>query len=179
VLLGYSASRVAGGSLRYFQILEEAEHRFPLAQIWFGLFCSLRDDTDASVIAECLGRRVARHFDDARDLFAPPTADISFDEFVTLMNAAKPSRWRTEYQTSISIEIFPGVVSAFRSNSRPSHRDADVSEPSITIETLQEIRYLASRMLKTLDSIVLPNQGQLFSDNRKSPLSKRPKRPDR
>jgi hypothetical protein len=92
------------------------------------------------------------------------------------MSAAKPQRWRTEYQTSISIEIFPGVVSVFRSNPRTHPREGDTSGPSINIETLQEVRLLASRILKTLDSVVLPNQGQLFPESKKSIFLKRPKK---
>jgi hypothetical protein len=178
VLLGYAASKVAGSSLRYFPILQASENRFPLAPIWFGLFCSMRAESDALVIAECLGRRVLRHLNQPKKLFVPPTADISFEEFTNMMSVAKPPRWRTEHSASISIEVFPNIVSAFRFGSRPQPRDAASSEPAIAVETLQEIRSHTLQLLKILDAIGLPAQGRLFPDNSKrQPNFKKPKRP--
>jgi hypothetical protein len=177
VLLGYAASKVAGGSLRYFAILEAIEQRFPLATMWFGVFCSMRTDSDALVIAECLGRRVLRHFNQSRNLFAPPTADISFDEFANMMAVAKPPRWRTEHSNSISIEIFPNINSVFRFGPRPQHREVSSSEPTVSVEALHQIRSHTLQLLKILDGINLPVQGRLFPENsRRPPLFKKPKR---
>jgi hypothetical protein len=179
VLLGYAASRVAGGSLRYFSLLQEFEQRFPLAPVWFGLFCSLHDQNDALIIGECLGRRVLRHVESLRGrLFKMPTADIAFDEFVNLTSAARPPKWRTEHQTTISVEIFPGVMSAFRLAPRPTQRETNYPEPTIAVETLHEIRSLTLRMLKTLDSVDFPQQGRLFPDTAKTAFLKRSKKSD-
>jgi hypothetical protein len=180
ILLGYSASRVAGGSLRYFKILQEFEPRFPLSPVWFGLFCSIQNDTDALVIGDCLGRRIMRHLNNTRDdLFSSPTADISFDEFVNINATARPPKWRTEHQASISIEIFPGITSAFRSSSRAIPRDSNDQVPTVAVETLQEIRFLATSMLKALDTVDIPKQGRLFADVAKSALFKKPRKSER
>lgn len=180
LLLGYAASRVAGGSLRYFSLLEQFEQRFPLAPIWFGLFCSMHKESDVLVIGECLGRRILRHSADPRKkLFSQPDADISFEEFVSIMSASRPPKWRSEHQSTISVEVFPAVASSFRANPRPSQREANYSEPSITVDTLQEIRRLATRMLKTLDTVDFPQQGRLFPEGEKTTYLKRSKKSDR
>jgi hypothetical protein len=177
-LLGYAASRVAGSSLRYFSLLQDLEQRFPLAPIWFGLFCSLRPESDAMVAAECLGRRVARHLGTPREgYFSPPLGDISFDEFVISTSTAKPQKWRTEHSGSISIELFPGIISAFRLGARSSSREVDESEPTIAIEAVQEMRFLATRLLRTLDDIDVPPRRRSFSESKGPSYSRKTKRP--
>jgi hypothetical protein len=178
-MLGYAACQVADGSLRYFGILDSLEERFPLCVMWFGLFCSLRSDSDALLIGECLGRRVKRHLDEPLNLFSDPTCDLSFEEFSVVTSAAKPPRWRTEFQNLISVEIFPGLSPVFRLGGRPSYREMGRSEPTISIEAIQEMRFLAERLYKVLDAVDVPNQGRLFQDERSSRDSKPPRRTGR
>ena len=85
VVGGYVATRVAGGSLRYLQLLETVEGALPLASMWFGLFASLRDDSDVMTLGECLGRHVDRHLKVRLDLFSPPDADIAAAELEVLL----------------------------------------------------------------------------------------------
>jgi hypothetical protein len=179
-LLGYAASRVAGGSLRYFPILEKLERRFPLAPMWYGLFCSFSPDSDALVAGECLGRRIVRHLEGVSDIFAKPECDLSFEEFSVMLASSKPPRWRTELQNSISIEILPGVSSVFRTNSRSSRKESDNHEPTISVEILQEARYLSQRLAKLMENTDIPVQGRLFETAEKKPRYNRsPKKNDR
>ena len=83
---GYLASRVAGGSLRYFALLQAAEAKLPAAQMWFGFFCGVHKDTYVMNIGDCLGRRLSRKESIGGELlFEPPSADISVDELQLLM----------------------------------------------------------------------------------------------
>ncbi|UYO53755.1 hypothetical protein [Rhodopseudomonas palustris] len=158
ILLGYCAAMAGGGSLRYFPLLQEVEQRFPLATMWFGLFCSFQNESDAPTVAECLGRRVLKHIEGQEDIFAVPTADISIDEFMGLAAGSKLSRVRTEFQSAISIELFPTIVSSYRFGARSVPKNVGETEPLVSVGDWREMRHHASRLLQILSAIDFPEK---------------------
>lgn len=69
VALGYLASRVAQGAMSYLDLLQPMEAEFPMSSLWFGFFCSLRNDTDVLTVGDCLGRRIVRHLSKGNEFF--------------------------------------------------------------------------------------------------------------
>jgi hypothetical protein len=177
VLLGHAAAMVAGGSLRYFYLLHEVEQRFPLSTMWFGLFCSVQPESDALVIAECLGRRVVKHLYASENLFSRPGSDISLDEFATSFSTTKTPRLRTEFQTSISIELFPTITSAYRLTTRASSKEPPLHEPTVSVDDWKEMRAHAARLLQLLSAVDV-SHGQKEFDQKNS-SGKRAKKIDR
>jgi hypothetical protein len=166
---GYLASRVAGGSLRYFALLQAVEDRLPAAQMWFGLFCGIHKDTDVMNIGDCLGRRLSRKETIGRGLlFDQPNADISIDELQLFMTDPRAEiRLRTEQSAVIRIEIFPGVAAAFRKPREWRRLELDTRTSGAQFEALSELKVLVDRMNRTILRIVEPEQRDLFDKNKK------------
>ena len=165
--IGYLASRLASGSMSYLSLLDGLEDKLPLGVLWFGLFLSLRGDTDVMAAADCLGRRLARDIQRTWQPFEPPTADISFDEFDSLMREARAGiPIKTEYQSAVTVEIRPGQHGLFRIP-REANRPVEDRGPQIAQEALVEIRELAARMSNIVSSALYNDrQRDLFSTDR-------------
>lgn len=155
LVTGYLASRVAGGSMSYLDILMPLEAELPLATMWFGLFCSLRNENDVLLAGDCLGRRIARRISQKGEIFSAPVADISLAE----LDVFRPGlNLRTEHQNVIEVEIFPGISSSFRQvkNSK------EVTEP-MSYEVIGEAQYLIERAGRLLGDFT-NRQGSLGAD---------------
>lgn len=177
VVAGYLASRVAGGSFSYLQLLNPLENQLPLAPLWFGLFSAFRPDSDVMTVAECLGRRISRDIEQPAPLFSNPTADLSIDELeVLLSNGTSPPKLRTEHQSSIAVEIFPTINAVFRLP-RESRKGSDPHIPAVPKQLIGELRYLTQRLMRTVEDLDDPRQQRLFSDDQGR--SKYPSRPRR
>jgi hypothetical protein len=180
VAAGYLASRIAGGSLRYLSLLRPLETALPLAPMWFGLFASLRKDTDALTVGDCLGRRIVRQLESTSDIFALPDADISAEELEALSPEPRSDlKFRTEHQGSISVEVFPTITATFRLP-KDVRREADTpplpSTSPLPPKPLQEIQYLLERLTRRINDLQRPAQQNLFGEDlRRSRVPKREK----
>jgi hypothetical protein len=178
VVLGYLASRLASGSMSYLWLLDRMEAKLPLATLWFGLFLSLRSDTDAFSSGDCLGRRVARDIGRSWTVFSEPTADLSFEEFDTLTQDSRSGlNIRTGSQTSVTIEIAPGQLGLFRV---PGDARSDPIERGFSLppEALFEIRDLVGRVGNIVSAVLHGSRQQEFLLDAKPnrPVQGRPKR---
>jgi hypothetical protein len=162
-VLGYLASRIAGGSMSYLDLLDPIETKMPGALMWFGLFASIRADTDVMSAGECLGRRVSRHLEQTKSgIFIPPSADVSFDELQNILAEPKTElKLRTEHQNVISVELFPAVTSVFRLSREVRQESRDMTVPP---DAVKELRFLLDRAFRVLEDISGPQERGLFGD---------------
>jgi hypothetical protein len=161
-VLGYLASRVAGGSMSYLELLDPIEVSMPGALMWFGLFSSIRSDADVMVAGECLGRRVSRDLSRTKSIFSPPSADVSFDELQNILPDSKSElKLRTEHQSAVSVELFPTVTSVFR---LPRETQQDPRDMAVPPEGVRELRYLLDRATRVIDDMSGHRERGLFGD---------------
>jgi hypothetical protein len=161
--VGYLASRVGGGSLSYLQLLQPVETFLPISAMWFGLFSSLRNDSDVLFAGNCLGRRVARKLASASRLFEPPQVDISFDEFQAIgMDSPSEIKFRTEHLGAVAVELHPAVKAIFR---LPISERRSPPSPSIRSDALRDVRRWLERLARAVDDLdEFPKQKSLFSE---------------
>jgi hypothetical protein len=129
-----------------------------------GLFASLHPDSDVMIAGDCLGRRVVRHLFSPFYLFDAPHADLSLDELEVLTDdRRKEPKFRTEHQSSVAVEVYPGVSASYRLL-RSGRGDVDRSDRTADGEQLRELRYLLDRANSVIDRMDPPTQKDLFGD---------------
>lgn len=162
LVAGYLLAMVAGGSLQYLSLVEPFREKLPRAILWYAVFCGLNERTDTMTIGGCLGRRLARDLMRPRSFFNLADFDISADELRVITSSEKPGQgFRSAHTSSVVVEIYPGVVAAFRHAPR---RDAGEAARATT-ERDREIRFLVDRIARLMEGGESnKRQKDLFSD---------------
>lgn len=151
-LVGYLASRAAGGSLEYLNLISEASGRGGGAAVWYALCCGLAGG-DVLGFANGVGRRVLREVLRDESPAVRPTSDIGIEELSLLASAENGAvQIATESSGYVSVELFPSVVTVVRAPGSGLQRlEADKAEvpseePSLVPgRTVQELGELLRR----------------------------------
>ena len=153
VVAGALLSELADGNLEYMGLSLPLRPYLPLLPLWFALFSSLKSDTNALTVSNCLGRRVARDLFRQSDLFSVPTADIALHELeLRLDERPLVSSLRSEYQSILSVELMPGVVSPFRFSRGRSESEASASPNRERLREARQLLKQTQRILEEADS---------------------------
>jgi hypothetical protein len=148
-LIGFAAAQVAEGSFAYLGLLDQVAKELPLAPLWFGLFAGAHPKSDVLTTGECLGRRLERRARLQSMTSALAGADVSFDEFGMVSDEGRTRRLRTEQQTVLRVELFPGVIGLFRQqrDGRPE------TEARVSPDLTKEIKATVARLMVLADAL--------------------------
>lgn len=149
-LAGCMMALFAEGSFQYLHYVSSLSEKLSGAILWFALWSSLMKTTDVLNVGRCIGLHAGRSLQDNFELFSKPIDDIALDEFLILASQKEPLPFRTAQQSSISVEIEPGVSGRFRRSSAAQSSNGLL--PKITRE-LSELRYLIDRAKITVDRL--------------------------
>jgi hypothetical protein len=143
-------------------MLQAVSGDLPASTLWFGFFISIHPNTDVMTIGNCLGRHLVQRLSLPVDIFGSPTSDISLDEFEILSeNFRKGVKFRTDQQSTINIEIFPGIRGNYRL-SRGVRSDQEKTDKYPNYEELRELRYIFERANKIIGKLELDQNNDLF-----------------
>jgi hypothetical protein len=147
-LAGCLLAMVGDGSFQYLPLCREFGDDLAGATLWFGLWASLQKTSDVLTIGNCAGRRVARDVFVAPRAFDMPKDDISFEELQVIgISPSDQPRFRSAQQTSLSVELVPGVSARFRWG-KVQPRISD-SLPQAVVD-LSELQFLLERAGRTV-----------------------------
>ncbi|MEZ5830360.1 MAG: hypothetical protein R3D05_04210 [Dongiaceae bacterium] len=166
VVAGYLCSQVAGGSIRFLELLQPITELLPMSAMWFGLFTSIHPDTDVLTSGDCLGRRIVRHAGNIGSVFDMPRGDLSADELLVLMPERRLDiRVRTEHSNAVSVEVFPTIYGTFRipREIKKEPELKDVASPA----AIREVRYHLQRLSRAIEALSEGEQKTLFGENSK------------
>jgi hypothetical protein len=133
-------------------LCREFGEEIPGATVWFGLWSSLLKASDVLSGGGSLGRRAARDLFVEVEPFEAPKDDISYDELKVLgVDTYGAAKFRSAQQTSLSVELLPGISAKFRTKNAQKN-DGD-RERRISPEDVSELRFLLDRAEKVVDRI--------------------------
>lgn len=177
VLLGYLASQVAGGSFNYLH-LADTDRPNSLARLWFGLFASMHESSDLMVIAGCLGRQLRMKLSNAHPLLSPPSSDMSYEECLLLVEEGRLIKTRTEQQSVLKVDLFPGVPGRFRLDRETARTDVPKSEPApspLQANQLRSLRQTLEHAMSVVVGLETPlKPSDLFPDQQPQPQKRAP-----
>jgi hypothetical protein len=151
-LAGCLLALVGDGSFQYLPLCREFGGEIPGATVWFGLWSSLLKTSDVLSGGGSLGRRAARDLFVEVEPFEAPKDDISYDELKVLgVDTYGATKFRSAQQTSLSVELLPGISAKFRTKNAQKN-DGD-RERRISPEDVSELRFLLDRAEKVVDRI--------------------------
>lgn len=155
LLLGIAASQVAGGSLSYITLANEALRNHPMAVLWFFLLTSLHPKTDLMVAGNSLGRHISDKLLSQESLSSKTRADISFEEFLMYASENRANlSIRSENSSVLVIELMPLIYAKFR-------------QPSTMITAPQEGLYISERKQDEIRALLHYLNGLLFDEKSK------------
>lgn len=176
VLLGYLASQVAGGSFNYLH-LADTDRPNSLARLWFGLFASMHENSDLMVTAGCLGRQLRMKLSNAHPLLSPPSSDMSYEECLLLVEEGRLIKTRTEQQSVLKVDLFPGVPGRFRLDRETARTEVPKPEPApspLQANQLRSLRQALENAMSVVVGLETPlKTSDLFADQQPQP-QKRP-----
>ena len=133
-LLGFGASLIDPGASVLPELLRRYQHQYPFAAVWAGAFAGLWAPVRVLSDHSGLGRLVAKQLTAVPDIFAKPSADISFEELHrwTGGNFSSSISIRGVTPRSLSVELMPGVtVSLPSSRFEASRNEAQPTQSGI------------------------------------------------
>lgn len=179
VLLGYLASQVAGGSFNYLHIAD-TDRPYSLARLWFGLFASMHENSDLMVTAGCLGRQLRMKLSNAHPLLTPPSSDMSYEECLLLVEEGRLTKTRTEQQSVLKVDLFPGVPGRFRLDRETAKTETaktDPMPPSLQTNQLRSLRQALEHAMSVVVGLEAPvKTPDLFTEQQPEPQRRPPSR---
>ncbi len=168
-LAGAIISMIGNGSFAQLSLLDDLLPELPSAALWFGVFASFQHGNDALTIGNCLGRRVVRDMCTNRDLFAPISADIAFEEMAMFRNEAKSAPpFRTAHASNMTVSLLANVTGRFKignSSDVEVSRQRQEARNRESQEQTHELMYLLDRARQMAAKLAKVRQRDLFDDS--------------
>jgi hypothetical protein len=196
IMLGYLTSRIAPGTMRHASILRALIEKYPTALLWYGFCAGLhgrfdsafsrpREDDSEGFDFPASGRRIARDLMRPEDLFGAPSADIGVVELIALTRSGRAAlaTISSTTQTTLTVELIPGVVTAINaagSKSQMADAPTNRSEPTNRATTPASVsEYDAGRLdreLRMISERIEQLRAEL-SSQRREPTGRDPQQP--
>ncbi|MEQ7770111.1 hypothetical protein [Xanthomonas hortorum] len=136
-----AAAFLVGPGTSHAFLIKKSGKLAPLAQVWFGLIAGLagREYWDSPWTKALKG--VEKHVKASFSWSDPPLSDISWIEHNWITNAIRgPKAFQgipRQVQTSLSIEIFPGVSCQMRLHTDDNRKQSTVPPPPVTAPAME------------------------------------------
>ena len=108
--IGYFANRIQPGSFAHAKALAKLVEFFPVALVWYGMFCGLSEEFQRSEFGFGVVAKLARDAIEPFSFERRPTCDVSLEELDILVRL--PPRYdivKPTYQKAAVIGLLPGV----------------------------------------------------------------------
>lgn len=181
-LFGYLAAQVAGGSFNYIHLADTGRAN-SLARLWFGLFASMHENTDLLLTAGCLGRQLRMKLSSMPPLLTPPGSDMSFEECLLLIDEGRLTKTRTEQQSVLKVDLFPGVPGRFRLDrelTKPALTKTEAPSPPLPASQLRSLRQTLEQAIAAVIGLEGSSEtSDLFDNQPQKPQAPRRAAPKR
>lgn len=176
-LLGYLASSILPGSMRYATLLRPMLDQFRTALIWLGICAGLRRDSEVLQEFGGIGRRVLRDLLIPEALVDFPRSDIAVGELEVLLGGdRKVDDFMRTAATYLTVELVPGVQMSVNWQPKKGQVVSDAPIPAESVDSLgvgvraslsrdlDGLRRQIEQMMRALSGTVLPadSQDELF-----------------